>query len=415
MRVDCLPRWSLSVPQNLLQRCTSPFLRKAVLSRLKSLEKGSLVLNDGADRFELGDPCDGTDLHVQLEVLNPAFYAAVARNGSIGAAESYIKGHWTSRDLTRLIRLLVRNRAAMLSVDGGLSSFSAPIHRLMHWLNRNTPQGSRENIAAHYDLGNDFFAQFLDPTWMYSSAVFERDDMSLEDASRAKNERLCRMLDLQETDHLLEIGTGWGGFALHAAQTRGCRITTATISERQFEFARERVRAAGLADRVEVVFCDYRELRGAYDKLISIEMIEAVGHQYLGQYLECCDRLLKTGGRLALQCITIGDSDFDRHTAEVDFIKRYIFPGSCLVNTNRIRSLLQGTALSIQIADDITPHYVRTLQEWRRRFHQNFESVKKLGFDEQFIRMWDYYFNYCEAGFAENYIGASQLLLTKNR
>jgi len=379
------------------------------------LETGSLVLIDDTERIEIGDSSRATDVHAHIEVHNPAFYSCVALNGSIGAAESYMRGHWTSRDLTRVIRVLVRNRAAMMSVDGGLSSFSAPVHRLIHWLHRNTPEGSRENIAAHYDLGNDFFAQFLDPTWMYSSAIFERDDMTIEQASRAKNERLCAMLDLQDSDHLLEIGTGWGGFALHAAQTRGCRVTTATISKQQFEFARERVLAAGLENRIEIVFCDYRNLQGKYDKLVSIEMIEAVGHQYLGQYLQCCDRLLKNGGKLALQCITIGDADFNRHTTEVDFIKRYIFPGSCLVNTNRIRSLLSATSLSIQIEDDITRHYVRTLQEWRHRFHHNTESIKKLGFDEQFTRMWDYYFSYCEAGFAENYIGTSQLLLTKNK
>lgn len=351
---------------------------------------------------------------VHVTVHDAGFYSAIALNGSVGAAESYARGWWTTSDLTAAIRLLTRNRDAMLALDGGLSALSAPARRAVHWLNRNTRSGSQLNIAAHYDLGNEFFEQFLDETWMYSAAVFEREEMTLAEASRAKIERLCRMLELSPSDHLLEIGTGWGGFALQAAANYGCRVTTTTISREQYELARERVRAAGLQDRIEVVFRDYRDLRGSFDKLVSIEMIEAVGHQYLGEYLASCERLLKPGGRFALQCITIGDADYERHTGEVDFIKRWIFPGSCLVNVNRIRQLIDAMPMRITRVDDITLHYARTLREWRARFIENRAAILAAGYSEEFWRMWLYYFCYCEAGFSEQYIGTQQILIEKS-
>jgi cyclopropane-fatty-acyl-phospholipid synthase len=420
MRVESLPSWSLIVPQHILRACTKPLLRKSLLARLRSLKSGTLTLQDGSEFFQFGQNAkmgtadEGDALEAHIDVHNPAFYTAIALNGSVGAAESYVKGHWSTRDLTRLIRLLTRNRATMLGVDSGMASLSTPLRRVIHWLHRNTPAGSQANIAAHYDLGNDFFAQFLDETWMYSSAFFEHENMTLAEASRAKIDRLCGLLELQADDHLLEIGTGWGGLAIQAASKYGCRVTTATISRQQFDFTKERVQAAGLSGRIEVVFRDYRDLRGQYDKLVSVEMIEAVGHHYLGNYLSCCDRLLKPGGKAALQCITIGDEDYERHTADVDFIKRYIFPGSCLVNVNQIRKLLKATALQVVQALDITEHYVRTLQEWQNRFVENRETILRLGYNENFLRMWCYYFSYCEAGFAEKYIGTSQLLMQKS-
>jgi cyclopropane-fatty-acyl-phospholipid synthase len=388
-------------------------LRGALASRLAGLKHGSLTLHDGIERLQFGSAEGGQSEGVHVTVKDSRFYSAVVLNGSVGAAESFARGWWTASDLTAAIRILVRNREAMLALDGGLAHLSAPARGVVHWMKRNTRSGSELNIAAHYDLGNSFFEKFLDETWMYSAAYFENEEMTLAEASRAKIDRLCRKLKLCAKDHLLEIGTGWGGLALQAAQTYGCKVTSATISREQYNLARARVQAAGLADRIEVVFCDYRDLQGTYDKLVSVEMIEAVGHQYLGEYLSCCERLLKPGGLFALQCITIGDADYERHTREVDFIKRWIFPGSCLVNVSRIREILNGSPLRVTQEEDVTHHYVRTLQEWRANFVHNRTRILSEGYDEEFWRLWYYYFSYCEAGFAENYIGTQQLVLEK--
>jgi cyclopropane-fatty-acyl-phospholipid synthase len=270
------------------------------------------------------------------------------------------------------------------------------------------------NIAAHYDLGNDFYALFLDRTMTYSSGLFESPDATLEEASLAKYDRICRKLTLSSRDHVLEIGTGWGGFALHAATNYGCRVTTTTISRAQQDFARERIRGAGLEGRVDVLLQDYRNLTGKYDKLVSIEMIEAVGHHYLNAFFNACSGLLKDDGEMLLQAITIRDQVFDRHKRSVDFIKRYIFPGSCIPSVAAISlAVARVTDLRLFHLEDITPHYARTLQAWRRKFFDNLEEVRKLGYPETFIRMWEYYLSYCEAGFAERYLGDAQMLFTK--
>jgi cyclopropane-fatty-acyl-phospholipid synthase len=302
----------------------------------------------------------------------------------------------------------------MEDLDRGWSRLTAPVHRFSHILRRNTQRGSRKNIVAHYDLGNDFYGLFLDDTWTYSCGIFERDDSSLTEASTAKYERICRKLRLRPEHHLVEIGSGWGGFAMHAAGRYGCRVTTTTISEQQFEMARRRIQEAGLSERVEVVKEDYRNLTGRFDRLVSIEMIEAVGHQYLETFFAACSRLLKEDGLMALQAITMGDHVFDRHKHDVDFIKRYIFPGSCIPSITAMnRAASRRTDLRLYHLEDITPHYARTLREWRRRFFTNIEQVKEMGFPDMFIRMWEFYLCYCEAGFTERYIGDVQMIFAK--
>ena len=290
----------------------------------------------------------------------------------------------------------------------------SPLRLITHLMRPNTSAGSRRNIAAHYDLGNDFFSLFLDETLAYSCAIFPAGDSTLMQASTAKFDRICRKLELTPEDHLLEIGAGWGGFALHAAREYGCRVTTTTISRRQYEFARERIQAAGLAHRVTVLKDDYRMLRGSYDKLASIEMIEAVGHRNLDTYFRVCSELLKPRGMMLLQAIIIPDQRYDRYRRSVDFIQRYIFPGGCLPSVGAIcNSVGRATDFRIFHLEDITPHYAETLAHWRRRFEAGRDRVRNLGFSEEFIRTWEYYFCYCEGGFRERVIGDVQILLTR--
>ncbi|HVY64104.1 MAG TPA: cyclopropane-fatty-acyl-phospholipid synthase family protein [Gammaproteobacteria bacterium] len=391
--------------------------RRAVLGRLGRIETGSFTL-----RERHGDTCFGAAVAGEpaavVTVHDPRTYSELALGGSIGAAEAYMHGYWDADDLTAAMRVLLRNRGALEGLETGMARIAAPAQRALHWLNRNTRAGSRRNIAAHYDLGNDFFALWLDESMMYSAAMFEAPDATLEEAQSAKLAAICRKLSLRATDRVLEIGTGWGGFALHAARTTGCQITTVTISREQYELARARVRQAGLAERVDVRLLDYRDLdpavHGRFDKLVSIEMIEAVGHEYQPVLLRKCAEMLKPDGAMLLQAITIADAEYERARRSVDFIQRYIFPGSCLTSvTNMSAVLTRHTDLRIAHLEDIGFHYATTLAHWRARFHARLADVRAQGYPESFIRMWDYYFCYCEAGFIERAIGDVQLLLLK--
>jgi cyclopropane-fatty-acyl-phospholipid synthase len=384
--------------------------RRAVLRRLEGLGQGTLLIQEGGrlHRFGAGLP------EARVSVMNPDFWPRVAFGGSVGAGESYMAGDWHSDDLTGLLRLLLRNRAVVDGMETGLARLSAPLRWLAHRRNRNTRAGSRRNIAAHYDLGNDFYRLWLDETLMYSSAVFERPEMTLAEASTAKLERICRKLDLAPRDHVLEIGTGWGGFALHAAGRYGCRVTTATLSRQQYELARARAAAAGLSDRVEVRLTDYRDLDGQYDKLVSIEMVEAVGAANLDTYFRQCARLLKPEGTMLLQAITIADQRYQAALGEVDFIQKHIFPGGFLPSVTALSaSLTRACDLRAVHLEDIGPHYGETLARWRDNFLGAVDAVRALGYPESFLRMWLFYFAYCEAGFRERDLGTVQMLLAK--
>jgi cyclopropane-fatty-acyl-phospholipid synthase len=312
------------------------------------------------------------------------------------------------------MRLMAANVALLNRMDDASSLLERAALRLLHALNRNSRSGSRRNIEAHYDLGNALFEQFLDPTMMYSAAIFPRANATLEEASIHKLATICSALELQPGDHLLEIGTGWGGMAEYAARHHGCRVTTTTISREQYQYARERIARAGLEDRVTVLCADYRDLHGRFDKLVSIEMIEAVGHDYLPRYFEACSRLLAPHGLMLLQSILIPDQRYDRARKSVDFIQRYIFPGGFLPCTGEILRQV-GRATDMQLLDhlDITAHYAATLAEWRARFHDNAPRIRALGYNEQFLRLWDYYFAYCEGGFRERAITTAQFLFVK--
>ncbi len=389
------------------------WLRPRMLAQLGSLEGGTITLIEGSQCHRLGQ---GGPLQVTQVVRRARAWRRLALGGSLGAAEAYVDGDWDVDDLVSLIRLCAIN---MEQLDGDVGSRVARagiwLASLGQRLLGNTRSRARRNIAAHYDIGNELFALFLDQRhWMYSSAVFPHPEASLEAASTHKLDLLLTQLDVQPQHHLLEIGTGWGGLAIHAALTRGCRVTTTTISGEQYRHARQRVREAGLESRVEVLQRDYRELEGRYDRLISVEMIEAVGHQYLDTYLATLDRLLADDGMAMLQAITIRDQRYEAARREVDFIKRHVFPGGFLPSHRAILDgLTRRTSLNLVALQEIGSHYARTLREWRHRFDANLDTVQRLGYDERFIRLWRYYLCYCEAGFTERTIGTSQLLLAK--
>ena len=384
--------------------------RRVVLARLAGMRTGRLVISENGKTWRLG--VSGPESRV--EVLDPAFWGDVAFGGSVGAGEAYMDGMWRCDDLVGLMGLLLRNRAVLDGMEGGVARLSAPLRGLLHRFNRNTRAGSRRNIAAHYDLGNDFYRLWLDETMMYSCAVFEAPDLGLAQASVAKLERICRKLDLGPDHHVLEIGTGWGGFALHAAGRHGCRITTATISRRQYDLARRRIAAAGLESRVNVLLTDYRDLEGQYDKLVSIEMVEAVGAEHLGTYFRQCSRLLKPEGAMLLQAITIADQRYEQALRGVDFIQKHIFPGGFLPSVTALaNAMTRASDLRAVHLEDIGPHYAETLARWRASFLQQLDAVRALGFDERFIRMWDFYLCYCEGGFRERDIGTVQMLLAR--
>lgn len=390
-------------------------LRKRLLARMARLRHGRIVLRDALGTVELGEPAHvAVDLHVRIDVDSPAFYRAVAANGSVGAGEAYMDAHWRCDDLVGLVRLLVRNRDLLDGMETGLARIGGLAMKAWHALRRNTRDGSRRNIAAHYDLGNDFFRLFLSPDLMYSSGIWAGDEDTLEDASTRKLDRICRKLDLKPGDRVIEIGTGWGGFAVHAARHYGCHVTTTTISKEQHALAAQRVAEAGLQDRATLLLQDYRDLAGTYDKLVSIEMIEAIGAQYLETYFAKLGSLLKPDGLALVQAITIEDHRYEQALNSVDFIKRHVFPGSFIPSIAAMTAAkARASDLALIQLEDFGLSYARTLEAWRRRFHARLADVRAQGFDERFVAMWDFYLAYCEGGFRERSIGVAQLLMAK--
>lgn len=398
------------IPYGSLDR----WLRTRLLARLGGLRGGTLVLRDalGEQRFGTAGQGDLAPVHVRVD--DPAFYRALAAQGSVGAGEAYLLGHWHCDDLVSLVRLLVRNRALLDGMEGGLARAGGLALRGWNALRRNTRAGSRRNIAAHYDLGNDFFALFLSSDLMYSSAMYEAPDEDLEAASRRKLDAVCRKLALKPGDRVIEIGTGWGGFALHAARHYGCHVTTTTISREQHALATQRVAEAGLQDRVTLLLQDYRDLRGEYDKLVSIEMVEAIGAQYMDAFFGQLGRLVRPGGRALLQAITIEDHRYVQARDSVDFIKRFVFPGSFIPSLNALsQAKTRASDLQLLHQEDFGLSYAYTLRAWRERFLARLPEVREQGFDERFIRLWEFYLAYCEGGFLERSIGVSHLLMAR--
>jgi len=388
--------------------------RKAVLARLADIRRGEIEIRDAAETVVIGRASPEYPLRAVIDVHDASMYGDIVLGGSIGAAESYMEGKWTVCDLTTLMRVLSANPDVVDAMEDGLARVLGWALRIGHRLRRNSVSQSRRNIGAHYDLGDDLFKLFLDPTMSYSSGVYPRADSSLAEAAVHKLDLVCRKLQLSPDDHLLEIGTGWGGLAVHAAQHFGCRVTTTTISENQHQMAVQRVTEAGLNDRVTVLQQDYRTLEGQFDKLVSIEMIEAVGHDYMNSYFQVCSQRLKPHGRALIQAILMSDRNFENYKGSVDFIQKYIFPGGALPSLTSIMQSVQDHT-DLQIADfhDIGGHYARTLRDWRGNFMAKAQEIKALGYPEEFVRMWEFYFSYCEGGFAERAITTAQVVFDK--
>ena len=386
--------------------------RRGLLKAFVNLRYGRLTIIEGEHTYYFEGPENGPDAHIA--VMDPQVWADVAFRGSVGSGEAYMAGYWTTPSLEQVTRLFVANGHLTDKMERGLTRFFRTLLKGVHWLNKNTINGSKKNIEAHYDLGNQLFETFLDPTLMYSSALFAKDEFDLHQASTEKLDHICRKLHLTPSDHVLEIGTGWGGFAVHAATHYGCRVTTTTISEEQFHHATQLVKDRGLTDQVTVLKEDYRALTGHYDKLVSIEMIEAVGHHYLDTYVHTLSDRLKPNGIALIQAITIVEQRYRKAVKSVDFIKRYIFPGGFLPSIGSIMdSVGRASDLRLLHLEDFASHYARTLAEWRKRFNAERGAIRQLGYDERFCRMWEFYLAYCEGGFTERQLGLAQLIFAK--
>ena len=389
----------------------STLSKKIILNILKQIKNGRIILNDGDDSYVFGETNGPV---TTINIINLRAYRKILLQGSVGAGKSYIDGDWTTNDLQQLIELFIKNDSLFNNIESPLARFLSMIRTVGYKLNINTESRAKDNILAHYDLGNDFFQLILDPSMMYSCAFYEPFNISLEEASKKKLQRICDKLQLKPSDHLLEIGTGWGGFAVYAAQEYGCKITTTTISDKQYAFVKDKIKRLGLEDRIELLNLDYRKLSGQYDKVVSIEMIEAVGHKYFDAFFHQCNQLLKPTGLFFLQAIVINDQAYEAAKDEVDFIKKYIFPGGCLPSVCSIsKSIATQTKMQLISFDDIGKHYVTTLQDWHKKLLANKDLILAQGFTEDFIRRWQFYFCYSAAGFQSNYIGDIHALWRK--
>ena len=391
----------------------SSIFKKGVMNKFKHLQYGSIKILEGDEVLSFGDP--GSNDKVTVTIHSNEFYVFLGSGGVTGVAEAYMAGYWTADNLVLLLQIVLKNKKILLSLDSGFAKLINPINKLIHWSKQNTLKGSKQNILAHYDLSNDFYKLWLDPTMTYSCGYFNNDSVSLEQASIEKIDRICRKLKLNENDHILEIGTGWGSFSLYAAKQYGCTIDTVTISDAQYEYASRKIESSGLGSKINIFNKDYRKIEGQYDKIVSIEMIEAVGHQFIPQYFSKLCSLLEEDGLLAIQGITYNDQNFEQYKNSVDFIKKYIFPGSCLISVAQISDVIKEyTDLAIVDMEDITKHYAETLNRWKVNFMKVTPEVKRMGFSEAFIKMWEFYFVFCEAGFLERNIGDIQLVFSKS-
>ncbi|WP_411358320.1 class I SAM-dependent methyltransferase [Pseudidiomarina salilacus] len=394
-------------------KTTEKWARRAVLRLLQELREGFVTLRENGEVVgHFGNEL--SELRAEINVLKPSFYRKLLFGGSIASGETFINQEWETPDLTSVIQLFARNLPALDAFEAKFSWLLMPYQKFQHWRRRNHKQQAKENISAHYDLGNDLYEAFLDPAMQYSSAVYPTADADLTAAQQYKLKRLCDSLELKPTDHLIEIGTGWGGLALYAAQHYGCRVTTTTISKEQFKHAQQKVADAGLSDRVTLLLEDYRDLEGQYDKLISVEMIEAVGRQFMPTYFQTCSRLLKPNGKMALQAITIADQRMKSYAYSVDFIQQHVFPGGFLPSLTMITEMFtKHTDMVVRQVHDIGFDYAKTLRDWRLKFNAAHPQLQQAGYDDRFGRLWNFYLSYCEGGFLERTCSAVQLVATK--
>lgn len=386
--------------------------RKLVFDTLNSMQESCIEVQESHTCYQLGNKA--ATLTAKIVVIDASMYADFVRGGSIGAAEAFIDHKWTSPNLTRVIQIFARQQQALDKVESSSTLVNKVKNKLLHFANKNSQSGSKKNILAHYDLGNHLYAQFLDSTMMYSAAIFDDQNQNLQAAQLNKLKTICDKLDLQSTDHLVEIGTGWGSLAIYAAKNYGCRVTTTTISDAQHDYAAQKIAENKLQGRITLLKKDYRDLTGEYDKLVSVEMIEAVGHEYLPTFFAKCNSLLKDSGKMLLQAITISDSRYDHYRKNVDFIQRYIFPGGCLPSIEVIgKQFSKQSDMVIDHVQDIGLHYARTLNLWQQNFNQNWPQLSESGFDNKFKRLWNYYLSYCEGAFIERAISTHHITARK--
>jgi len=417
-QLDFSSKFSAKLP-SLKKLRSQSMCRSLVFAWLKSFTVGRLTLIDnsaeGDEKIQhFGQSQADATLNATITINDQSCYWDIINKGTLGAGESYMQGHWSADNLTLVVQLMVSNMDAINSLDKGQNIFQKMANLVVRFVSANSQLGSKRNISAHYDLGNDFFSLFLDPTMMYSAAIYEHAEQSLHDASINKLDTVCQKLQLTENDHLLEIGTGWGGLAIHAAQNYGCHVTTTTLSQEQFDLAEQKVKALGLEDKITLLMQDYRDLTGKYDKLVSIEMIEAVGHEFLPSYFKQCNDLLTDNGLMLIQAITISDQRYHWYRKSVDFIQKYIFPGGCLPSTEIIsQHLSKHTDMQMVHLEYITKHYATTLKDWREAFFDQMDAVKAQGYPEEFVRMWEYYLCYCEGGFLARTIQTGQYVFAK--
>ncbi|WP_111979832.1 SAM-dependent methyltransferase [Algibacillus agarilyticus] len=389
------------------QRC-----KQVIFNTLNTIESGHILFIDGTSKTGLGNTESLT--HAQIIIHHDAAYRLFVRGGSIGAAEAYIQGLWSSPDLTKVILFFAQCQKELDAIEQKAGWLSHLKTKFLHYVNRNTQSGSKKNILAHYDLGNDLYTRFLDPEMMYSAAIYPSNTSTLDEAQVHKLDTICKKLELKPTDHLIEIGTGWGGMAIYAAQHYGCKVTTTTISDAQHQYAQDRINNLGLNDKITLLKKDYRELTGKYDKLVSIEMIEAVGYDFFQTFFEQCNALLKPQGKLLIQAITIADQRFEHYLNNVDFIQRYIFPGGFLPSiTEMCKHITQHTDMVVENIDDIGLDYARTVNDWNQRFNAAWPELKQLGYDETFKKLWNYYLHYCEGAFLARSISTVHVVARK--
>ena len=401
-----------NLKSNKKPKFLTKIFRKLVLNKFNNMKHGYIHIKDTQKEYKIGN--DKSDLRVNLEITSDEFYVLIGSGGLMGASEAYALGLWKVDDLVKLIQIMVRNKDLMDNIDSGLSSIIKPINKWIHYRRQNTLIGSKKNIVAHYDLSNEFYSLWLDKTMTYSCGIFKNNTTTMEEASIEKLDRICKKLNLSKDDSVLEIGTGWGSFAIHAAKNYGCKITTTTISDAQYNFAKNRIEEEGLQDKITLLNKDYRLLEGQYDKIASIEMIEAVGHKNVKTYFKTVSSLLKDNGLFAMQGITYNDQNFDVYKNSVDFINKYIFPGSCLISVSQVSEIIKkNTSMLFVDLEDITSHYATTLRIWRENFFKQLPKIKELGFSDSFINLWEFYFVYCEAGFIEKNIGDYQFVFSK--
>ena len=391
---------------------TTAFFKSIFLKKLRGLRFGRLTIVDGSKKFSFGDK--HSEFHATITVTSQEFYIFLGTAGTLGAAEAYTAGYWFADNLLSLIQIIIKNKKTMENLESGLAKLATPLNKIIHKRRQNSIKGSKKNILAHYDLSNNFYELWLDSTMTYSCGVFLNENSSMEEASIEKLDRFCRKLKLTKNDKLLEIGTGWGSFAIHAAKNYGCHVTTTTISDNQFSYVSNLISKENLWPQITLLNRDYRELEGSYDKIVCIEMIEAVGPDHVPGFFNKVSSLLRPNGLMALQGITYNDPDFEAYKKSVDFIKKYIFPGGCLVSVSQIKEAIKAkTDLTLVEVEDITHHYARTIKYWRQDFIKALPEIRSLGFSESFIRIWEFYLVYCEAGFLENLIGDFQFVFSK--